>query len=238
MKIVLISDTHSLHPKMRHKIPQGNVLIHGGDCTNIGKENEVKEFIDWFKNIDGFDIKILIAGNHDFGFEKKEQWFLDLIDSEKLKEHNCVYLEDSEYIIKIDEFPKEVKVYGSPWQPWFYNWAFNLPRNGEELEKKWKNIPNDTDILVTHGPPFGILDYPPTNVNVGCEILRFHVEQIKPKIHVMGHIHHSRGLKEVDGTLFINASVCDERYRPINKPIVVDLNINDDNEIIVDVIDF
>ena len=224
MRIVFISDTHSLHSGMRHKIPKGDVLVHAGDCTNLGKEHEIKEFVEWFQNLEGFDTKIFIAGNHDFGFQTKPPWLSHFVNPENLSQSNCYYLEDEEFVIESSEFSKPIKFYGSPWQPWFYDWAFNLPRNGEEIEKKWKAIPDDTTVLITHGPAHGVLDYTPTNQRVGCEILRFRVEQFKPLIHVFGHIHGAYGSQPLGDTLFVNASTCTEKYYPINKPIVVDIN--------------
>lgn len=208
-----------------------NILIHAGDCTNIGKEHEVIDFVYWFQNLKGFDHKIFIAGNHDFAFEyyngyrhnNDAPWLHHLLNEENLSQSDVVYLHDSEFVIKSPEFSRPIKFYGSPWQPEFYNWAFNLPRNGEELEKKWNAIPDDTDILITHGPPFGYLDITPYNNRVGCDILNVRVEKIKPIIHVFGHIHHSYGMMERNGVNFINASICNERYQPVRKPIVMDL---------------
>jgi len=203
---------------------QSNILVHAGDCTNVGKEHEVKEFVEWFQNIEGFDSKIFIAGNHDFAFETKPPWLSNYINPENLSQSDCYYLEDEEFIIERPEFSRPIKFYGSPWQPWFHDWAFNLPRNGEALEKKWKDIPDDTDILITHSPVFGALDYTTSNERVGCELLRFRVEQFKPLINVFGHIHEAYGSQFIGDTLFINASTCNRKYQPIHKPIVVGIN--------------
>jgi len=233
MRIVCISDTHGLHKIMENfsPLPKGDILIHAGDCTNVGKQKEVEEFVYWFQNIEGFDTKIFIAGNHDFAFEKRNQphhkgdfhWYDHLMNEENLSQSNVAYLEDSEFVIEYPEFSRPIKFYGSPWQPEFYNWAFNLPRQGKELEEKWNAIPDDTDILITHGPPNGCRDHVPTNLQVGCELLRFRVEQINPLINVFGHIHHAYGAAYIKDTLFVNASICTERYTPTNKPIVIDV---------------
>ena len=234
MRIVCISDTHGLHTIMEQykSLPEGDILIHAGDCTNVGKPHEVTEFVHWFQNVKGFNTKIFIAGNHDFAFEKNNQphhkgdfeWFNNLMNEENLSQSDVVYLQDNEFVIESPEFSKPLKIYGSPWQPEFYNWAFNLPRNGWELELKWKDIPEDTDILITHGPPHGIRDFTPANLQVGCEILRFHVEnRIKPSIHVFGHIHQAYGAVQQDETMYVNASICTERYLPSNKPIIIDI---------------
>lgn len=229
MRIVCISDTHSLHKIMDdlNPLPQGDVLLHAGDCTNKGKDFEIEDFLYWFKNISGFKHKIFIAGNHDFGFEgynNRTPWINDLLSVEKLLHTNVTYLHDSGFTIESPEFSRPIKVWGSPWQPEFFNWAFNLPRGGNELREKWDMIPEDTDILITHGPPHGIRDYTEYGKqNVGCELLRLRTDIVKPKIHVFGHIHSAYGPAYIGGTTFINASICTERYIPSNKPIVLDL---------------
>ena len=152
MRIVCISDTHSLHEKMLNynSLPEGDVLIHAGDCTNVGRKHEVGDFVNWYKNIKGFKKKIFIAGNHDMTFEVKENWYEDYMNEENLSQSDVIYLLDSEFILEDPEFSRPIKFYGSPWQPEFYNWGFNLPRLGNELESKWKNIPNDTEIGRAH----------------------------------------------------------------------------------------
>jgi len=229
MKIAFISDTHTLHNKMWHQLPEVDMLIHCGDVSSRGKEGEITDFIYWYMNLTGFDKKIFIAGNHDFGFEHfpKYDWLMHLINEENLSQSDCVYLEDDSFVIQHPDLSRPIKIYGSPWQPEFYNWAFNLPRNGAEIQRKWNRIPEDTDILITHGPPMGILDeaygYGKIMDHVGCEILKNRIEIVKPLIHAFGHIHGSYGGKYVGDTLYINASTCDEKYVPINKPIVVEI---------------
>ncbi len=227
MRIVCISDTHSLHKGMLYDLPQGDILIHSGDCTNIGQQNDVRDFIDWFQKIEGFVYKIFIAGNHDFAFETEPRWLNLYMDPLILSEHNVTYLEDSGFEIISSEFSRPIKIYGSPWQPEFFDWAFNLPRMGDVLKSKWDDIPNDTNILITHGPPHGIRDFTPTNLQVGCELLRNRVFEIKPSLHVFGHIHGAYGTVEMNDTVFANASTCNERYQPINKPLVFDLTETD-----------
>ena len=137
-----------------------------------------------------------------------------------VKDHEkLTYLQDD--FVEVDG----VKIYGSPWQPWFFDYAFNLPRDGEEIYEKWQKIPEDTDILVTHGPPQGILDISgdPYNISdLGCMFLKKRVAEIKPKIHVFGHIHGSYGYKYENGTHFFNASVLDEKRYYTNKPFTFD----------------
>ena len=137
-------------------------------------------------------------------------------------------LEDSQFTIESSEFSRPIKFWGSPWQPEFYNWAFNLPRQGKELEAKWAAIPTDTDILITHGPVQGHLDMsgPPYNEpNLGCPLLRHHIDTVsRPKIHVCGHIHGGYGYKFDGQTHFFNASILNERYEYVNKPVTFDWN--------------
>jgi predicted phosphodiesterase len=210
MRIVLISDTHGLHHRMP-PLPDGDLLIHAGDCTNRGAVDEVGEFLDWFGGRP-HPHKILIAGNHDFLFER------DAPRAESMVPTNVTYLRDSGLTVD------GVSIWGSPWQPWFYDWAFNLER-GEEIAAKWRLIPDHTDILVTHGPPHGILDQtagrPPQAV--GCEALSARLAELpRVKFHVFGHIHEAYGRVVRDGREYLNASICDLRYRPVNHPLVVE----------------
>ena len=236
MRIVCISDTHSLHKLMEHELPKGDVLIHSGDISNKGGEVDVTNFIYWFQNIQGFDTKIFIAGNHDFCFERVNQphhkgdydWLKNLMVPENLAQSDVYYLEDDFMIIERPEFSRPIKIYGSPWQPNFYDWAFNLPRMGEEMKSKWDMIPDDTDVLITHGPPNEIRDFVSNwrqgDMNVGCELLRYQLDnRIKPALHVFGHIHGAYGGVQKNDTLYINAATCNDRYVPSNKPIIVDL---------------
>ena len=215
MKITFISDTHNKHNHLTSKgmgniLGSGDVLVHAGDISSMGKQHEIQNFLNWFARTD-FKYKIFIAGNHDFGFEHGFE-----IDQE-FKDMWVIYLQDSEVIID------SVKFYGSPWQPEFYDWAFNLPR-GEKLAEKWSNIPEGLDILVTHGPAYGMVDHTIQGLNVGCKDLFERIMQVQPKIHVCGHIHWAYGQKTFHGVEFLNASTLNERYQYENKPIVIEYN--------------
>ncbi len=206
MKIVLISDTHGLHSRIERL--EGDMIIHAGDISNRGTKSEIIEFLNWYEVLN-FEHKIFIAGNHDFFLE-------DAIEHElqSIIPKNVVYLNDSGIQIN------NLNIWGSPVQPWFHNWAFNRKR-GLEIKKHWDLIPNSTDILVTHGPPFKILDKTTQNLNVGCEDLLNKVLLVKPKIHVFGHIHEDYGQYSFNGTDFINASTLDEKYNIANKPFEI-----------------
>jgi hypothetical protein len=129
---------------------------------------------------------------------------------------NASYLQDG--LIEVGG----LRIWGSPWQPWFFDWAFNLPR-GPALASKWALVPDGVHVLVTHGPPAGILDRTANEEAVGCHDLARALERILPRLHVFGHIHESYGRLERDGTTFVNASNCDLKYRPVQAPIVVEL---------------
>lgn len=210
-KIVCLSDTHNCNEQIA--VPDGDILIHAGDATVRGTQYEVEEFLIWFSSLP-HKYKIFVAGNHDWLFENDNRFARLLVANFNIK-----YLQDSS--VEIEGF----KIYGSPWQPRFYDWAFNL-MSGAEIAEKWKLIPDETDILITHGPPHGILDEVRRKFfveNTGCEELRKKVEEIRPKLHIFGHIHCGYGQTEKFGVKFVNASNCDESYEPTQSPIVIDL---------------
>jgi Icc-related predicted phosphoesterase len=216
-KVVAISDTHSKHNKMA-AIPKCDILIHAGDATSMGHEREVRAFAAWFEKQPA-TYKIFIPGNHELEFERQlpasRLWF----------EEEC-----PSGIMLIDQSVEVmgIKIYGSPQTPWFYDWAFNQDR--KQIKKYWDAIPDDTDILVTHGPPLRVLDevlnaigdrhWPPQCV--GCEELAEAVKRVKPDLHIFGHIHCSHGQKHQDGTSFYNVAICDETYMTSNPITVID----------------
>jgi len=221
MRITLISDTHTKHRNITPDLPGGDLLIHAGDIMNSGyDENDIWEFLQWFESQDQYKSQVFIAGNHDRLFENN----FDKVKNILIEYPYISYLWDNALTYVNEEANESCKLYGSPWQPEFYQWAFNLPRNGEDLKEKWFWIPKDTDILVTHGPPFGHCDEAPFGGHVGCELLRERVDEFPPKIHVFGHIHAGYGYKFHNGTHFFNASVLNERYNYENKPFTFDWN--------------
>lgn len=203
MKITAISDTHGLHELL--DLQGGDILIHAGDVSRSGTKEQIVDFLNWFK-VQPFTYKIFIAGNHDFFFERKS--------SREIKEiipPHVIYLNDDYVMVE------KLKIWGSPVQPWFHNWAFNRQR-GAEIKQHWDLIPNDIDLLITHGPAFGILDKTVENSSVGCEDLLKAVKRIKPKVHISGHIHEAYGREVYQPTLFLNASVLNVSYRLANAP--------------------
>jgi Icc-related predicted phosphoesterase len=198
MKITAISDTHSLHHKL--KLPGGDLLIHAGDVCNRGTQQEAVNFMEWIEK-QPYSHKVFIAGNHDFFFENfTQQEIQDRLPN------NVFFLNDSGIEIK------GIKIWGSPITPTFCNLAFNRDR-GNEISTHWDKIPQDTDMLITHGPPYGFLDKTLKEAHVGCEDLAQKVIAIKPKFHIFGHIHEAHGLTKQDDTTYINVSSVDIEYK-------------------------
>jgi Icc-related predicted phosphoesterase len=216
-RITFISDSHTKHEKLNGFLTGGEILIHAGDLTSRGYITEIENFMGWYDKIDNYDHKVFIAGNHDFGFQEDNEKLRGLLTGYK----NIDYLQDELFMFG-EDYDNMIKIWGSPWQPEFHNWAFNLPR-GERIKEKWDMIPLNIDILITHGPPFGKLDYVPyNNINVGCEDLLARVQEIKPKIHCFGHIHEGFGYVFDGHTHYINAAVLNGRYEFRNKPLTID----------------
>lgn len=208
MRIVFISDTHLKHNELQ--LSPGDLLIHAGDFSRKGLLHEAQAFLDWFSG-QPFQYKIFIAGNHDFIAEREPALFESMIPE------NVIYLNDSGVTVG------DIRIWGSPIQPWFYDWAFNRQR-GADIRRHWDLIPADTELLITHGPPYGILDEVVRDPRpVGCRDLLHKVSELQHlKAHVFGHIHEGYGQREVGGTLFLNASVLDVGYEMKNKPFLVD----------------
>lgn len=219
IKVVAISDTHTYHDQLT--LPIGDILLHAGDFTFRGKEKEVRDFGKWFSSIKGFKYKILVAGNHDQSFEgATNAQALEWLYNGPIND-SFTYLQDRAIILNIDN--RQVKVYGSPWQPYFFNWAFNLQR-GNDLKQIWKQIPDDTTILITHGPPYGILDECQDGAIVGCQDLEERIQELKQlKLHVFGHIHEAYGIEQRNGIYFANACSCTAEYKIKNLPIIVEI---------------
>ena len=190
MRFVAISDTHGWHSRL--EVPDGDVLLHSGDLCNRGALAEVESFDRFLAGLPHTH-KIVIAGNHDFCFERQPK-------EAQARLTHCTYLQDEAVVIE------GIKIYGSPWQPRFCDWAFNLAR-GPALAEKWAMIPEDTDILLTHGPPRGCLDRTHDGREVGCEDLRQRLEGLAVKHHIFGHIHEAYGHRLVGQTNHYNASV-------------------------------
>jgi len=221
IKICAISDTHNQHSGV--EIPECDILVHAGDFSYSGHALDIVALDNWFGKLkaSGTVKKIVvIAGNHDWLCETNPSLAASLFK-------NSIYL---------NEQPAKVmglKFFGSPIQPVFCNWAFNRKR-GAEIARHWAKIPDDTQVLITHGPPFDILDkvwsQPYNSVTgpdpLGCHDLRMRIDQLEHlKLHIFGHIHDSNGIyiDQSTGKKFVNAAICSEEYKPIQKVHVLEI---------------
>ena len=219
-RITAISDTHGKHKQLDGFLPGGDILIHAGDISSMGYNEEITDFCKWFDGIDNYTLKVFIAGNHDYGFQQRVEEAMQIVNSYKTIE----YLQDDWVGFQKDDL-KEIRIWGSPWQPEFHSWAFNLPRNGRELELKWNTIPKNTDILITHGPAWGYVDMVRGEYqHLGCEKLIERISVLNTPIHICGHIHSGYGQQTNGDTTFINASVLNERYIFTQRPTTFDYN--------------
>ena len=238
MRITHISDTHNKHNQLNGLLPGGDLLIHSGDISSLGRQSDVERFVKWFNDIDNYTTKVFIAGNHDMTFDReillrdklahfegrdrndydtscsegKPAWLEELLGIHLRP--NVFYLENN--FIEIDQ----IKIWGSPITPSFgYGWAFNKDR-GYDINQIWNWIPNDTDIVITHGPIYGYCDRTyRTNENVGCEQLYHRLNEVRPQLHFSGHIHEAYGYRNTDWGYAFNGCNCDLSYLVNNKPM-------------------
>jgi Icc-related predicted phosphoesterase len=204
--LVLLADTHGFHRRIR--IPDGDILVVAGDFCMYGDFKELDEFNAFLGKLP-HKHKVVVAGNHDICMERSPEYARSRLT-------NAVYLQDQAVTLM------GLSLYGSPWQPQFMDWAFNLPQ-GEALKRKWDLIPPNTDVLITHGPPYGFGDTTEAGEHAGDQELAKAIKRIKPKINVFGHIHEGYGSFRLGETTLINASVCDGMYQPVNPPILVSI---------------
>lgn len=211
MRIVCISDTHSVPWLSELVIPSGDVLVHAGDGTNSGKPEDIRAWLEWVGS-QPHRHKIVIAGNHDWVFERDPE------AARRLVPEGVTYLQDSGCILD------GVRFWGSPWQPSYSTWAFYLPGASQGIRERWDRIPSDTDVVVTHTPPHGILDKAGRKEGrLGCEELTIRLSAIKPQLHIFGHVHEAHGTRRKAGTLHVNACVLDDCHDLAYPSIVVDL---------------
>lgn len=205
MRIVAVADTHTFEADLP-EIPDGDVFVHAGDLLRAGTLDELEAVAAWIRGLP-HSHKIVVAGNHDWCFLREREAAVLMLGE------GVTYLEDSGCTIA------GIRFWGSPWQPAYNDWAFNLER-GAPLAEKWALIPESTDVLVTHGPPHGFGDRGPIPGRQGCEDLRARVERVRPRLHLFGHIHQDGGLWDEDGVAYVNATTW-ECERP---PTVVELD--------------
>lgn len=211
MRIVAVSDTHLFHDEL--VVPDGDVFVHAGDLCRAGDLEELAIAAAWIRSLP-HPIKIVIAGNHDWAFVEAPEEARHTLGDE------IIYLQDAGIVAA------GLRVWGSPWQPAYNDWAFNLPR-GKALADVWAKIPEGLDLLVTHAPPLGIGDRSISgDQRLGCRDLHERVRVVRPRLHLFGHIHDDGGAWTQDGTTFVNCTTW-ECERP---PTIIDL---DGDEIVV-----
>lgn len=192
MRIVAVADTHLFH--WHGEVPPGDVLVHAGDLCRGGELHELEEAARHLRALPHRH-KIVVAGNHDWAFVRTPRRARAVLGED------VIYLQDAGVVIE------GVRFWGSPWQPEFNAWAFNLPRGGAGLREKWAAIPSDVDVLITHGPPLGIGDRSAMGrQRAGCGVLRERVTELKLPLHLFGHIHDDGGAFPVGGTMFVNVT--------------------------------
>jgi Icc-related predicted phosphoesterase len=208
MRIVCIADSHRTMKMYNVIIPPADVLLYAGD-DDWSFSSHVKDFNKWLKTIP-MKHKIVIAGNHD--------WYAQEANTKVEK-----YLTEAKYLRSSGCEVMGIKFWGSPYTPIFCDWAFNLYH--EELKVEWGKIPEDTQVLITHGPPYGILDQVlPREESVGDRALLDKITKLPNlKLHVFGHIHCAYGIEKKGEVTFINASLCNEAYAPVNKPVEIEI---------------
>ena len=206
-KLCLISDTHG-QSELLENLPEADIFIHCGDATKYGSRNELREVAAILGAL-SYEHKILVAGNHDGCFQKHPEECADIIN-----EAGLIYLEDSWTIL--DGY----KYYGFPWTPEFNNWHFM--GSFTELYEKWRYVPKDVDVLITHGPPRYMLDLTDGD-HAGSNAHNAHMDIIKPKLNVFGHIHEGYGRRYFKETMYINCSLLNDAYEPVNEPVIYEL---------------
>ncbi len=210
VKLVVISDTHTKEQEI--SLPQADVLIHCGDFTGQGREAETLRALWWLKEqSEKFKHVIFIAGNHDFDMD---EWVEAFVSKDLYP--NLHYLHNSEVVID------GIKFYGSPCTPEFCGWAWMKPDS--ELAAVWNQIPEDTDVLITHGPPYSILDKNLEGQCCGSRTLYSRVKELKTlKHHFFGHIHEAYGSETIGNTEFHNCSSLNRMYMYTNPPMEIEI---------------
>lgn len=213
--LCVISDTHGAHESLT--IPLADILIFCGDFSLFGEANYSESFIKWFSN-QPHEYKIFICGNHDRFAERTKYLFKPLL--EEVTDSGVIYLEDSAVTIA------GIKFYGTPWTSVCTAHAFQAA-DSNALKAYWDKIPEDTDVLITHNPPYAILDRDECGNRFGCDKLRKRISEIPSiKYHLFGHVHSGTEKLEKNGVTYVNAAVCDEFYTPIYSPILLTINID------------
>ncbi|XP_063693485.1 UPF0046 protein C25E10.12-like [Bolinopsis microptera] len=228
VRFVCTSDTHNLTERFTKPVPYGDVLLHAGDFTQEGEMCQVEQFSEWLESLP-HRIKIVIAGNHDLTLDAgrfPQNHIRDAFIGRL--QRSCIYLEDSTAIIN------GIKIYGTPWIPEYNGkWGFELKRE-DECSAKWREIPSDTDILLSHTPPVGHGDRCADSSRAGCVNLLQQVQlRIKPQYQVFGHVQEDSGITTDGQTIFINAAMCNEKMKPVLDPVVFDMDKKSEEMLLV-----
>jgi Icc-related predicted phosphoesterase len=233
VRLVCVSDTHTMHGVV-DPLPAGDILVHAGDFTDTGSADDVRAFCAWLRQQQQFRHKVVIAGNHDLSLDP--EWYSrnyrrfghrTPADPAELTDElrGCCTFLDHEAADDVCG----LRFFGSPFSPFFYDWAFNLDRVAEcraaceVIHEAHTHKP--IDVLVTHGPPLGHGDVAARNGHQGCWDLLDFVEAFPPSVHIFGHIHEGHGATTNHKSVFVNASTMNVRYDPDapNRPIVIDV---------------
>lgn len=198
MRILHISDTHSKHNLLQN-LPKADVIVHSGDASFSGSDSEMLDFLNWFCNLD-YLYKIFVAGNHD-----------DCLYGEQIEglPENCHYLYHSGVEIE------DIKFWGVPL------FVGDSLKEGH-TKQIMAQIPDNTDVLISHSPPYGILDFD-DNINYGCRDLLKAIERINPRYHLFGHIHANYGIQKIGQTTFVNSAIMNGMYELVNKPKLLEV---------------
>ncbi len=206
MEISCIADLHSNFPLLT----EGNLLIIAGDLTATDSEEDWEKLNKWLESIDSFDRIIVVAGNHDMRLQENLFALTPLV----------TYLEDSS--TSYEGF----KIWGSPWSltvPGINPKCTAFTGKEVDLAAKFDLIPKDTNILITHTPPYGVLDRCLNGKHAGSCCLNNRIQEINPEFHIFGHIHERAGGLLKGNTFFVNASYVDAHYRPVGKVQTISL---------------
>ena len=208
MRLVFLADTHTFQADLAGKIPDGDVLIHAGDLGRAGDEAELRDAAAWLRSLPHRH-KVMTAGNHDALFEREPGRAREIFAG-------ITVLIDEEATVA------GLRCYGSPWTPEYHSWSFMRSR-GAAMAAVWAKVPVGLDLLITHGPPQGILDDASSYRGgswagpdlSGCEELARRVAIVRPRVHAFGHIHGQQGVLEKGGTTFVNCTTSECEALPV-----------------------
>jgi Icc-related predicted phosphoesterase len=214
MKIVALSDTHGQHRMV--SVPDGDILIFSGDMTMGGEPWALNDFSEWLAALP-HEHKLWTYGNHEWTCDPRNAHYVPGFDcivqsGRRLGDHQ------SGTLVKVNG----LRIWGSPVHPRFHGWAFGREK-GSDIRRYWEQIPLDADVVVTHGPPQGILDANGAGEQCGCPALRDRLSAVRPAVHIFGHIHTRYGVEQRGATRFVNAALLDDKYELVREPIVLEV---------------